>query len=260
MTDAREGRLDVAVTGHTAVLTIHNPAKRNAMTPDMWRALPPLLDRLAADADVRVVVLTGHDGTFCAGADIGSLNATGTGGGDLAVAAETALAAFGKPTIAAIRGFCVGGGCQLAAACDLRLAAGDARFGVTPAKIGIVYPASATTRLVRLVGPAATKYLIYSADLIGAEHALRIGLIDELAPPEELIGRAMSFATTLASRSRLTLQASKEIIDAIAADGLDPELATAWRDAAYAGPDAAEGIAAFAERRTPDFTWHSGTT
>ncbi|OEV15777.1 enoyl-CoA hydratase, partial [Streptomyces nanshensis] len=104
----------------------------------------------------------------------------------LAVAAEEALAAFPKPTVAAVHGHCVGGGCQLAAACDLRFAAHDALFGITPAKLGIVYPASSTERLVRLVGPATAKFLLYSGELIDAERALRTGLVDEVHRGEEL--------------------------------------------------------------------------
>ena len=252
-----DGLLRVETGGHTAVVTIDNPAKRNAMTPAMWEALPPLLDGLATDPSVRVVVLTGAGDTFCAGADITGLTRLGSGeaGRDLAVDAESALAAFPKPVIAAIRGYCVGGGCQLAAACDLRLAADDARFAVTPAKIGIVYPASATGRLVRLIGASATKYLLYSADLIDAAHALRVGLVDELTAPGDLGPRVEALAGTVAGRSQLTVRASKEIVDAIADGTFEPALGRRWRTLAAAGPDAAEGIAAFTERRPPDFSW-----
>jgi enoyl-CoA hydratase/carnithine racemase len=251
------GRLHAEVDGHTATITIDNPAKRNAMTPDMWRSLPPLLDDLAADPGVRVAVLTGAGETFCAGADITSLPTLGTGGDakDLAVGAENALAAFPKPVVAAIRGYCVGGGCQLAAACDLRIAADDARFAITPAKIGIVYPPSATTRVVRLIGASATKHLLYTADLIDAARALRIGLADELTAPADLAARVAELASTIAGRSQFTIRASKEIVDAIAAGSDVTDLATRWRAAGVAGPDAAEGIAAFTERRKPDFTW-----
>lgn len=254
------GRLHAEVDGHTATITIDNPAKRNAMSPDMWRALPPLLDGLAGDPAVRVAVLTGAGDTFCAGADITSLPSLGTDGDDkdLAVRAETALAAFAKPVVAAIRGYCVGGGCQLAAACDLRVAADDARFAITPAKIGIVYPPSATTRVVRLIGASATKHLLYSADLIDASRALRIGLVDELTPAADLSTRVAGLSTTIATRSQFTVRASKQIVDLIASGATDDEIATLttrWRTEAVAGPDAAEGIAAFTEHRKPTFTW-----
>lgn len=231
-----------------ATVVISHPAKRNAMTASMWRALPELLELLAADEAVRVLVLTGAGPTFCAGADISSL----TGKDDpqaLSVAAEEALAAFPKPTLAAIRGFCVGGGSQLAAACDLRFAEEGASFGVTPAKLGIVYPASSTRRLASVVGPSWAKYLLFSAELIGAETALRAGFLNELLPAGGLEARVAAFARTLTTRSRLTQAAAKEY-----ADGRTDRDAHWTAQAAESG-DTAEGVAAFLERRTPDFTW-----
>ncbi|MFJ3876610.1 enoyl-CoA hydratase/isomerase family protein [Streptomyces sp. NPDC090077] len=234
-----------------ATVVISHPAKRNAMTAAMWRALPELLERLAEDEAVRVLVLTGAGPTFCAGADISSL----TGKEDpqaLSVAAEEALAAFPKPTLAAIRGFCVGGGSQLAAACDLRFAEEGARFGVTPAKLGIVYPASSTRRLASVTGPAWAKYLLFSAELIDAETALRAGFLNELLPAGRLEERVVSFARILTTRSRLTQAAAKEF-----ADGRTDRDAY-WADQAAASGDTAEGVAAFLERRVPEFGWRPG--
>lgn len=232
-------------------LTIHNPGKRNAMTPAMWREMPPLLSGLARETSVRVLVLTGAGSTFCAGADITTLRESPETSQGLAVAAEEALAAFPKPTLAAVPGHCVGGGAQLAAACDLRFASRDALFGVTPAKLGIVYPASSTGRLVRLVGPATAKYLLFSGELIDAEHALRTGLVDEVHPPETLGARVRRFARTLVSRSQLTQTAAKEF-----ADGRRDESRIAhWQRAARESGEAAEGVAAFMERRQPHFGW-----
>ncbi|MEU6477268.1 enoyl-CoA hydratase/isomerase family protein [Streptomyces sp. NPDC047017] len=237
------------VTDTVATVVVHHPAKRNAMTAGMWRALPPLLERLAADPGVRVLVLTGADGTFCAGADISTLRHSPEEAQTLAVAAEEALAAFPKPTLAAVRGHCVGGGAQLAAACDLRFAEEGALFGVTPAKLGIVYPASATRRLVSLVGPATAKYLLFSGELIDAERALRTGLVDEVLPEGGLDKRVAEFARTLTARSQLTQAAAKEF-----ADGRTDRDAH-WAGQARAGGDTAEGVAAFLERRAPHFTW-----
>ncbi|REE97622.1 enoyl-CoA hydratase/isomerase family protein [Thermomonospora umbrina] len=242
-----------ATVNGVATITIDRPNKRNAITAAMWRELPRMLDALRSDPEVRVLVLTGAGGHFSSGADIGEL--ADIAGGDLAVPAERALAAFPKPTVAAVQGFCVGGGCQLAAACDLRLAADDARFGITPAKIGIVYPGVPTARLVRLIGPAAAKYLLFSGDLVDAPHALRIGLVDEVVPADRLPARLAEFTATLAARSQLTLQAAKDLIDAAAAGTLTEERATTWEKESRKGIDAAEGIAAFLERRPPKFTW-----
>ncbi|MFJ3669923.1 enoyl-CoA hydratase/isomerase family protein [Streptomyces sp. NPDC090106] len=244
-----EPQVQHGVTGSVATVVIRHPAKRNAMTAAMWRALPPLLKTLAADPEVRALVLTGEGGTFCAGADIFTLQGSPEEAQGLAVAAEEALAAFPKPTLAAIRGHCVGGGSQLAAACDLRFAEEDALFGVTPAKLGIVYPASSTGRLVSLVGPATTKYLLFSGELIDARRALRTGLVDELLPEGELDDRVAEFTRTLVSRSQLTQAAAKEFADGRGdRDGY-------WREQARGSGDTAEGVAAFLERRQPRFTW-----
>lgn len=246
---AAEPRLEHTVVDGVATVVISNPAKRNAMTADMWQALPVLLDGLAADPGVRVLVLTGAGDTFCAGADIASLRDPAGRPQALAVRAEEALAAFPRPTLAAVRGYCVGGGSQLAAACDLRFAEEGASFGVTPAKLGIVYPSSSTRRLVALVGPAAAKYLLFSGELIGTDRALRTGLVDEVLPAGALAGRVAALAGVLASRSQLTQAAAKEF-----ADGREDRDAH-WAEQARGSGDTAEGVAAFLERRTPRFTW-----
>lgn len=244
-----EPQLEHSVADGIATVVISNPAKRNAMTADMWRALPGLLGELAADREVRALVLTGAGGTFCAGADISTLREPGDEQQSLAVRAEEALAAFPKPTLAAVRGYCVGGGSQLAAACDLRFAAEGALFGVTPAKLGIVYPASSTRRLVSLVGPAAAKYLLFSGELIDTERALRTGLVDEVLPVGELDKRVAEFTRVLVSRSLLTQAAAKEF-----ATGRRDRDAY-WTEQARGSGDTAEGVAAFLERRGPRFTW-----
>ncbi|MBO4253763.1 enoyl-CoA hydratase/isomerase family protein [Streptomyces griseorubiginosus] len=244
-----EPQLLHTVADAVATVVIRHPAKRNAMTAAMWAALPPLLDTLAADPEVRALVLTGEGGTFCAGADISTLRESPEEAQRLAVRAEEALAAFPKPTLAAIRGHCVGGGAQLAGACDLRFAMEGALFGVTPAKLGIVYPASSTRRLVSLVGPATAKYLLFSGELIDTDRALRTGLVDEVLPEGELAKRVAEFTRILVSRSQLTQAAAKEFV------GGRTDRDAHWREQARAGGDTEEGVAAFLERRQPRFTW-----
>ncbi|WP_344245822.1 enoyl-CoA hydratase/isomerase family protein [Actinocorallia libanotica] len=246
--------LECAVRDGVATVTIDNPAKRNAMTARMWRELPELLEPLAKDPAVRVLVLTGAGADFCAGADISELtDINRSGDANLSSRAEKALAAFPRPTVAAIRGFCVGGGCQLAAACDVRFAEHGARFAITPAKIGIVYPPTAIERLVGLVGPASAKYLLYSADLVTAEHALRIGFLEETA--EDVGARVAEFVRTLLSRSQFSLEAAKDIVGGIADGSLTEERVDGWMRGSVEGEDAAEGIAAFLARRPARFTW-----
>ncbi|MDN3025438.1 enoyl-CoA hydratase/isomerase family protein [Streptomyces sp. S.PB5] len=244
-----EPQLLYRVTDSVATVVIHHPAKRNAMTAAMWRSLPELLEVAAGDPDVRALVLTGEGQTFCAGADISTLKGSPKEAQGLAVAAEEALTAFPKPTLAAVRGHCVGGGSQLAAACDLRFAEEGSLFGVTPAKLGIVYPASSTRRLVALVGPAAAKYLLFSGELIDGERALRTGMVDELLPEGELAKRVSEFTRILVSRSQLTQAAAKEFADG----ARDKD--SYWAEQARGSGDTAEGVAAFLERRQPRFTW-----
>ncbi|MCS0638010.1 enoyl-CoA hydratase-related protein [Streptomyces sp. LP05-1] len=244
-----EPQLQHSVTDGVATVVISNPAKRNAMTAAMWRALPGLLAGLAADREVRALVLTGAGTTFCAGADISTLREPGDEQQSLAVRAEEALAGFPKPTLAAVRGHCVGGGSQLAAACDLRFAEEGALFGVTPAKLGIVYPASSTRRLVALVGPSAAKYLLFSGELVDTERALRTGLVDEVLPAGSLEKRVAEFTRSLTARSRLTQAAAKEFA------GGRTDRDAYWAEQALASGDTAEGVAAFLERRPPRFTW-----
>ncbi|MZE44876.1 enoyl-CoA hydratase/isomerase family protein [Streptomyces sp. SYP-A7193] len=242
------------VADSVATVVVHHPAKRNAMTAEMWRALPRVLDGLAADPGVRALVLTGEGATFCAGADISTLRESAEEAQGLAVRAEEALAAFPKPTLAAVRGHCVGGGAQLAAACDLRFAEETALFGVTPAKLGVVYPASATRRLVALTGPATAKYLLFSGELIDAARALRTGLVDEVLPEGELGKRVAEFTRVLTSRSLLTQSAAKEF-----ANGRTDRDAH-WTAQARGSGDTAEGVAAFLERRQPRFGWSGPTS
>ncbi|MGW2913507.1 enoyl-CoA hydratase/isomerase family protein [Streptomyces asoensis] len=237
------------VTDAVATVVLHHPAKRNAMTAAMWAGLPPLLDALAADPAVRALVLTGAGGTFCAGADISTLQGSPEEAQALAARAEEAVAAFPKPTLAAVRGHCVGGGAQLAAACDLRFAEEGALFGVTPARLGLVYPSTATRRLVSLVGPATAKYLLFSGELIDTERALRTGLVDEVLPADGLDERVAEFTRVLVSRSQLTQAAAKEF-----ADGRVDRDAH-WNAQARGNGDTTEGVTAFLERREPRFTW-----
>jgi enoyl-CoA hydratase/carnithine racemase len=245
-----------------AVLLLDRPQRRNAVTLAMWRALPGLLDELAGLPGVRALLVTGAQGTFSAGADIAELADVY---GDPAsadayhaqnVAAEQALADFPRPTLAVVHGSCVGGGCQLAAACDLRFGAEDARLGITPAKLGVVYPAVPTARLARLVGPARAKYLLFSGELVDARRAELFGLLDEVHPADRLDARALEFARLLARRSPQSLGAAKAALaagdEAAARAALAP-----WERRSRQAPDVREGLAAFLERREPRFPDYS---
>jgi enoyl-CoA hydratase/carnithine racemase len=253
--------LVVSRDGHVAVLTIDRPEKRNAMTAAMWAALPGVLAALAGDPEVRALVVTGAGPSFCAGADISDLLSGADPDDPMAdvrrdnLAAQAALREFPKPTVAMIRGHCIGGGVEIAASCDLRFADPTAVFGVTPAKVGIVYTPSSTKALIDLVGPSMTKYLLFSGELIDAPTALRTGLVDRVVAEGKLEREVRRFADVLASRSALSQRATKEVVADLTA-GRDGEGVVArWYRQTITAGELAEGVAAFAERRPPRFDW-----
>ncbi|MGY1619393.1 enoyl-CoA hydratase/isomerase family protein [Geodermatophilus sp. SYSU D00691] len=253
--------LTVERDGGVAVLTINRPEKRNAMTAGMWAALPDLLAGLAGDPALRVLVVTGAGPSFCAGADIADLLSGPDADDPMAdvrrdnLAAQAALRTFPHPTVAAVRGHCIGGGVELAAACDLRFTDPTGVFGVTPAKVGVVYAPASTRALLDLVGPAMTKYLLFSGELVDAPTALRAGLVDRLVPAEDLDAEVRRFADVLASRSALTQRATKEVVAALTAGGDGEREVARWYRETIASGELAEGVAAFAERRPPRFGW-----
>jgi enoyl-CoA hydratase/carnithine racemase len=254
--DAPPGFRSFAGTRDSALLMISRPSRHNALTLRMWAALPSLL---ASFSSARALLVTGDGDSFSAGADIGELQSIYGDPAEAAeyhainVAAEQALALMPCPTIAVVRGACVGGGCQLAVACDLRLASAEARFGITPAKLGVVYPAVPTLRLARLVGPSRAKYLLFTADLIDASTALTFGLVDEVVLPSSLVGRATELAGVIASRSRQTIGAASAVLSAVEHGGDPDEAIAGYLELARRAPDVTEGLAAFLEGRRPSF-------
>lgn len=259
-----EGSVRAERSGAVATVVLDRPDKRNAMTYSMWAALERTCGEVLADPGVRVVVVRGAGGNFCAGADIGDLLATRAAGEpgfiEVNMAAEQALATLPRPTVAVIEGDCIGGGAALAIDCDIRIAARGARFGITPAKLGVVYPAPSLERVVRLLGPSA-KRLLFTGDLIDADEALRLGLVDEVVDPASLDDRVAALCATLAARSLLTQVAVKEMVAAVAEHGVVPvSMVEAWQHEANTSGETAEGVAAFGERRAPAFPWHGRST
>lgn len=254
--------LRVEQSGAVATIVIDNIRRRNALNKDMWQQFEPLLDRLGADASVKVVVVRGAGGNFSAGADISDLKAilrdpeSGAHDGGHVTAGENALANFPKPTIAAIDGYCIGGAWQIAGACDIRIATDTATFGITPAKVGIVYPLSGIDRLVRIAGPATAKYLLLTGDFITATEAHDLGLLAKVVPEDGFWDEIKEFAARLATRSQLSTQAMKQIIDAIAVhDPAVPAISGYWQDQMAASGEPETGIRAFLAKETPVFKW-----
>ncbi|MGH3519556.1 MAG: enoyl-CoA hydratase/isomerase family protein [Haloechinothrix sp.] len=254
--------LEVVRDGDVARLTLRRPEKHNAISFGMWSAIPDVVREVETDPSTKVLLLTGAGENFSAGADIGEFrdlrsNADGAALYDKAVLeAVKALAGMVKPSVAMIRGNCIGGGCQISVACDFRFSAEGARFGITPAKLGIVYDFVSTRQLVALIGPAHARYFLLSGQLIDAARAREIGLVNETFSAETLERATMDFVRTLASRSQFSVRGCNRIIEKIIEGDVQPdaEVDRIRRDAVH-GEDYAEGVAAFLERRTPTFTY-----
>ncbi|HRO30888.1 MULTISPECIES: enoyl-CoA hydratase/isomerase family protein [Micrococcaceae] len=258
------GSVQVSRSGQIATITLSNPGRRNTMTERMWLGLVPVCRDLAEDPDVRVVVVRGDGTDFSAGADISDLDSilrteeSGRHDGGAVARGEAALAGLHKPTLAAVQGYCLGGAWQIAAACDIRLASSDATFGITPAKIGIVYPVAGIERLVRIAGPSTAKYLLFSGDFVDAERAHGLGLVQAVHPADTFWDDVDDFAQRLASRSQLSIQAMKDIVDVAAAGGDLAPVSDHWQEQMAASQDPAIGARAFLAKQTPRFTWNGG--
>jgi len=231
---------------------------RNAITLEMWRELEALATDVDREQLARVVIIRGRGEHFSAGADITGLaralgaDHDGTSYRATNAAAEAAIVRLGTPTVAAIDGFCIGGGVQLALSCDIRLATPRAKFAVTPAKLGITYPANAVQRLVATLGSAHARELLLTGETIDAARAHAIGLVNHVVDDlDEALG---SLTTTLLERSAFTQAASKSVIEALTSHVDVASLGEAWERLSLAHGDFDEGLAAFVEKRPPRFS------
>jgi enoyl-CoA hydratase/carnithine racemase len=256
-----EGRMLAEIADGVGTITFNNPEKRNAMSLEMWRGLVEILDLFAADASVRAVVLAGagHK-AFVSGADIsqfGSQRADAAAQRDydaLTSAGRARLAAFPRPVIARIRGFCLGGGLGIALQADLRIAADDAEFGIPAARLGLAYGAGMVRQLVALVGPAHARMLLYTGARIDAREAARIGLVNRTVPADDLTDTVDDIARAMADNAPLSIHAAKLAVAAAEAPGsvADAEVEAAIA-ACFDSEDYREGRAAFQEKRAPRF-------
>ena len=257
------GKMLAAVDGGVGLVTFNQPEKRNAMSLEMWQGLEAILDGFAADDAVRVVVLTGAGGkAFVSGADISQFeknraNADAQVEYDrLTSAGRTKLATFAKPTIAMIRGFCLGGGLAIAMQADLRIAAEGSQFGIPAAKLSIAYAFDGLRKLVQLVGPAHARMILYTGNRIDAREAERIGLINQAVADAALEETVMGIAHTIAGNAPLSIFASKVTISEVLKDPADRDMAAVQVAAAacFDSADYREGRTAFMEKRAPRFT------
>jgi enoyl-CoA hydratase/carnithine racemase len=252
---------DIEVSHGTpvAIVTINRPGRRNAMTLAMWKEVARLFRALGEDGAVRAIVLTGAGGQFSVGADIAEFESVRADAAQSAAYEEAvddcteAIAGAPKPTIAAVSGYCLGGGCHLAMACDFRFAARTASFGIPAARLSIVYGLRSTQRLYSLVGLAQAKRILFSAESFDAAEAMRIGFADDES--DDPLEAAKEFAARLASNAPLSIAGAKAILNGLATGNgaLDPVRVQAVIDHASNSQDYAEGRRAFAEKRPPAF-------
>jgi enoyl-CoA hydratase len=257
-----EGKILQRIADGVGVITFNNPEKRNAMSLDMWEGLGSALIELRDNPEVRVVILAGAgDKAFVSGADISQFEKTRHNAeaseeySRRSEAQRALLADYPKPTIACIRGFCLGGGMQVAMLADIRLAAEDSQFGIPAAKLGIAYGYDGLKNLVSLVGPSWARLIMYTGMRIGSPEALRIGLVDRVIATNELWGETMEIARTISTNAPLAIKAAKITIAQVLKDpdnrdmGAIKQIGTDCMNS----EDFREGRRAFMEKRKPQF-------
>ncbi len=244
-------------------IILDKPQKRNALSLDMWAALSALISECIARNATKVVIIHGGDtGHFAAGADISefavaySTPEDATASGQTIADALMAVETCPKPVIAAIEGACVGGGVSLALACDIRIADMEAQFGITPAKLGLVYPAGDTRRLLQAIGPGKAKDLLFTGRLFGTDEASNIGLVDRVAPASKARLLARTLAADIATNSQWSTRGIKHMISGLQAGWLDTDgEALALFVDSFAGEDFNEGQTAFLKKRKANFVF-----
>ena len=257
------GKMLANTEGRIGFLTFNQPEKRNAISVDMWSGLAEILKNFSADPAIRIVVMTGAgDKAFVSGADIGQFDKMRSDADaqqeydHLTSEGRAALAQFNKPLIAEIRGFCLGGGLNIAMNADIRLAAEHSEFGAPAAKIGNVYGMEMAGKLVSLIGPAHARMMLYTGSRIGSAQAERIGLINQAVPDESLHEKVLEVANAIADCAPLSVLAHKMVVSEFLKDASQRDMG-AVQTAVKACLDSAdyrEGRRAFMEKRNPKFS------
>jgi enoyl-CoA hydratase/carnithine racemase len=260
---ARTDKMLARKDGRVGYVIFNNPERHNAVSLEMWARTAEILDSFANDDDVRVVVITGAGGkSFVSGADISkfeseraSLDAAKIYNQAVARANES-IYEFAKPTIAMIRGYCIGGGLGLAVCCDLRICSDNSKFAIPAAKLGLGYSYPGVKRLTDLVGPSFAKEIFYTARQFDAEEARAMGLVNRVVPADALESYVKNYADTIAANAPLTVKAAKFIANEAMRDESKRNLArcTELVEACFKSNDYTEGRRAFMEKRKPAFT------
>jgi enoyl-CoA hydratase/carnithine racemase len=249
----------VATKDSIGVVTLNRVETFNAVKLSMWLELADIFSNLAHDDAIRAIVLTGAGANFCVGADVTEFdrireNRDQSAAYEVAVdACSAAIAGISKPVISAISGYCLGGGCHLALACDFRFADHTAKFGIPSAKLSIVYGVKSVQRLLTIVGIANAKRMLYSGERYDAERSWGMGLVDEIG--DDAVGAALAFAGTLARNAPLSIAGAKFMLNGLSLGdgGLDVAAAQRLIDQAADSDDFREGRKAFIEKRAPRF-------
>ena len=245
-----------------AIVTINRTEVLNALSSSVLEELGGVVDELAADGCIRVVILTGAGRSFVAGADIAEMSGLtpdeGRDWGRLGASVFRKLESMEKPVIAAVNGFALGGGCELAMACDIRIASDKAKFGQPETGLGITPGFSGTQRMARIIGPAKAKELIFTAEVIKAEEALRIGLVNKVVPAESLMEEAVTMAKTIASKAPIAVKYAKEAINRGLEADMDTAIAleTELFGLCFATSDQKKGMQAFLNKEKHMFEGH----
>jgi enoyl-CoA hydratase len=249
--------------GRVGIMTFNNPERHNAVSLEMWDAADRILSDFVRDDDVRVIVLTGAGGkAFVSGADISKFEderATEAAVKRYNTAVErmyNSIYELPKPTIAMIRGYCIGGGLGLAICCDIRICSDKSRFALPAAKLGLGYGYGGLKRFIDVLGPSVTKEIFYTARQYDADQALRMGMANHVLPDAEVEAFVMDMADTIAANAPLTVAAVKQIAQEVVKDPADRDLAKCEDlvRACFASRDYVEGRRAFMEKRKPAFT------
>ena len=255
-------RVKTWLEGPVLHIRFNNPAKHNALSVDMWEALPPLLLKAEQDDNVRMVVFSGEGGkSFVSGADISQfedMRAQKEAVKRYELMAEAALQGifeFSKPTVARIQGYCIGGGVNVAISCDIRVASDNSVFSVPASRLGLGYRVSAMKNLVQLVGPGFAKDIFFTGRRLDAAEALRIGLVNRIAPVEGLEALLAEYTTAITTGAPLTIKAGKRIMQEVMKldHDFDMELSRRLIMDCFESADYAEGRKAFMEKRKPVF-------